>query len=73
MESQLGCTYSVLIKLPYFNAPRMLIVHPMHNLFLGTAKHFLKNILIDQKIINETDFVVIQERVDSLIIPSDIV
>ena len=50
----------------------MLIVDSMHNLFLGTAKHFLKNILIDQKIINETNFVVIQERVDSLIIPSDI-
>ena len=41
MESDKGCRYSVLIKLPYFNAPRMLIVDPMHNLFLGSAKHFL--------------------------------
>lgn len=37
MKTQLGCRYSVLLKLPYFNAPRMLIVDPMHNLFLGTA------------------------------------
>ena len=41
-ESKYGCRYSVLIKLPYFNAPRMLIVDPMHNLYLGSAKHFLK-------------------------------
>ena len=71
-ESQLGCRYSVLLKLPYFDAPRMIIVDPMHNLFLGSAKHFLKNILVAQKIINETDVVVIQERVDTLIVPSDI-
>ena len=44
----------------------------MHNLFLGSAKYFLKNILVGQKIINETNFVVIQERVDSLVVPSDI-
>ena len=70
-ESRLGCRYSVLLKLPYFNALRMLIVDPMH-LFLGSAKYFLKNILVGQKITNETDLVVIQERVDSLVVPSDI-
>ena len=34
-ESKLGCRYSALVKLPYFNAPRMLIIDPMHNLFLS--------------------------------------
>ena len=38
-ESRLGCRYSVLLKLPYFNPIRMLAIDPMHNLFLGTAKH----------------------------------
>ena len=38
-ESKNGCRYSVLTGLPYFDAPRMLIVDPMHNLFLGSAKH----------------------------------
>ena len=47
----------------------MLIVNPMHNLFLGSAKYFKKNILVGKKIMNET---VIQERVDSLVVPSDI-
>ena len=37
-ESELGCRYSTLLQLPYFDAPRMLIVNPMHNLFLGSAK-----------------------------------
>lgn len=40
-ESQYGCRYSVLLKLPYFDPPRMLIIDAMHNLFLGTGKHML--------------------------------
>ena len=40
-ESIGGCGYSELLLLPYFNAPKMLIIDPI----LGTAKHFLKNIL----------------------------
>ena len=35
MESQAGLRYSSLLQLPYFDALRMLIVDPMHNLFLG--------------------------------------
>ena len=71
-ESKLGCKYSVLLKLPYFDAPRMLIVDPMHNLFLGSAKYLKIYILVGKKIISETDFVVIQERVDNLIVPPDV-
>ena len=71
-ESKLGCKYSVLLKLPYFDVPRMLIIDPMHNLFLGSAKYFFKNILVGKKIISETDFVVIQERIDNPIVPPDI-
>jgi len=28
--------------LPYFDPPTMLVIDPMHNLFLGLAKHFTK-------------------------------
>lgn len=70
-ESAAGCKYSVLVKLPYFDAPRMLIVDPMHNLFLGSAKHFLK-LLIDRNLISESQFEVIQQRVDSFVVPPDI-
>lgn len=70
-ESESGCRYSVLLKLPYFDAPRMLIIDPMHNLFLGSAKHFLKLLLIGSNI-SESQFDVIQQRVDSVIVPPDI-
>ena len=33
-ESSAGCRYSSLLELSYFDAPRMLCIDPMHNLFL---------------------------------------
>ena len=39
IESQTGFRNTALLKLPYFNPSRMLVIDPMHNLFLGTAKH----------------------------------
>ena len=32
-ESLHGCRYSELLRLPYFDPVRMLIIDPMHNLF----------------------------------------
>ena len=71
-QSKRGCRYSILLKLPYFDAPRMLIVDPMHRVFLGSAKYFLKSILVNHKIITESDFSIIQDHVDSVVVPSDI-
>ena len=47
--SKTGVRYSLLLELPYFDAPRMLSVDPMHNLFLGTAKHMF-NIWIEKDV-----------------------
>ena len=69
-ESDHGCRYSVLMKLPYFDAPRMLIIDPMHNSFLGSAKHFLKG-LIQRDLISESQFDLIQNRIDNFVVPSD--
>ena len=44
-ESELGCRYSSLLKLPYFDPPTMLVIDPMHCLFLGLVKHFTKQVL----------------------------
>ena len=41
LESEYGARYSELFKLPYYDCIRMAIIDPMHNLFLGTAKHTL--------------------------------
>jgi hypothetical protein len=46
VASKFGCRYSVLLELPYFDAPRMNIVDPMHNLFLGSAKHIFKKVFL---------------------------
>ena len=42
LESKYGCRFSVLLQLPYFDPIRMATVDPMHNLFLGTAKHMIR-------------------------------
>ena len=43
-ESELGCRYSIFLYLEYFDATVtvMLVVDPMHNLYLGITKHFIK-------------------------------
>jgi hypothetical protein len=39
LERDFGTRYSVLLELVYFDPIRMTALDPMHNLFLGTAKH----------------------------------
>ena len=50
----------------------MLIIDPMHNLFLGSAKHFVKSILIGKQILSDAQFDILQHRVDSITAPPDI-
>ena len=71
-ESDAGCRYSELMLLPYFDGPKMLVIDPMHNLFLGTAKRFLKEILIANGIITSANMDVIQQRVNSFTCPAGI-
>ena len=70
-ERETGVRYSVLNDLPYFDAPRMTVIDPMHNLLLGSAKYIL-GIWKDQKILDNDKFVRIQAMVDSFISPGDI-
>lgn len=71
-ESKAGCRYSQLLRLPYFDAPKMLAIDPMHNLFLGTAKYFFKNILLSLDYITVSQLDTIQSRVNSFTVPSGI-
>ena len=72
LESDLGVRYSVLLELPYFDPVRMSAIDPMHNLYLGTAKHVLKRIWLGQDIISKKDYPVIQNHVDSVCVPAGI-
>ena len=49
----------------------MCIIDPMHNLLLGTAKHFVDT-WKETKILHKKDFYDLQEKVDSFTSPSDI-
>lgn len=72
--SELGARYSVLQELEYFDCIRYFVVDPMHNLYLGTAKHMMKNVWLNEKndFISDEDFQRIQELVDSMTVPQDI-
>ena len=72
--SELGGKYSVLQELEYFDCIRYFVVDPMHNLYLGTAKHMMKNVWLNENndFISDEDFQRIQELVDSMTVPQDI-
>ena len=42
LERQFGARYSLLFELPYYDAIHFAVIDPMHNLYLGTAKHVLR-------------------------------
>ena len=67
-ESEVGARYSCLLQLPYFDAVRMLIIDPMHNLFLGTAKRIFW-VWKNQGVINEPS---ISERIEKFSVPSNV-
>ena len=70
-ESRYGVRYSVLLELPYFDPIRMSIIDPMHNLFLGTAKHQMR-VWKDAGIVDNSTLDVIQKRVDMIHCPTDL-
>ena len=71
LERTHGIRHSVLTKLPYFDPPRMTIIDPMHNLFLGTAKYIL-NVWKELNFLTTDDLKRIQALVDNFIVPSDV-
>ena len=66
-----GVRYSCLLELPYFNAPHMCIIYPMHNLLLGTSKMMIE-LWKSSGILSVKDFEVIHSRVHSFICPSEV-
>ena len=64
-ESQLGCRYSCFLQLPYFDAVRMLIIDPMHNLYLGTAKYIFNVIWLKGGVISRIGLREINHRIQS--------
>ena len=69
-ESELGCRYSCLLDLPYFRPIEMMLIDPMHNLFLGTAKHFARDIWIGRSILDVSALNKIETRLKAMVVPA---
>lgn len=69
-ESELGCRYSCLLELPYFDPVKMFIIDPMHNMYLGTAKYILHAVWLKRGIISSNDVKNINSKIASWFIPS---
>ena len=70
-QTKYGTRYTELMQLEYFNCTRFTIIDPMHNLFLGTAKHMVKNIWLPNKKLKQADLKSIQVTIDSMKVPSN--
>ena len=71
IEREHGVRYSVLNELPYFDPPRVCVIDPMHNLLLGTSKCMM-SVWKSSGILQEANFDIIQEHVNSFKSPNDI-
>ena len=67
-----GVRWSELLRLPYLDPIRFLVVDPMHNLFLGIVKTVVKDLWIKNNIISKTQLISIQHHMDKIRPPSDI-
>ena len=64
-----GMRYSCLNELPYFNPIRFSVVDPMHNLYLGIAKHVM-NVWKSRGVLTNSDFDVMEETVSNIVTPN---
>ncbi|CAH1264067.1 Hypp2840 [Branchiostoma lanceolatum] len=71
IEDQYGARWSELFRLPYYDAVRSVVIDPMHNLLLGTAKHVFK-VWVELGVLDKKAFDVIQSRIDSMKVPRDV-
>lgn len=72
LEMKYGLRYSSLLQLPYYDAIRMSsVIDPLHNLYLGTAKHIFENLWLAKGLLTHQTLESVQSRVTSIICPED--
>ena len=67
IKRKYGVQYSILLELPYFSAPQMCIVDPMHCLLLGTGKHMIE-VWKKCSLLEHKDFLLMKERASKFVI-----
>ena len=69
---QTGVRWSELLRLPYFDPIRFVIIDPMHCLFLGIARWIVKRIWVDEKVLTQNDLQRIQKKMEEFQVPADL-
>lgn len=64
--------WSEMLRLPYFNPIRHLVVDPMHCLFLGIARWIVKRLWVDGGKINKSNLELMAKRAKKICVPADI-
>ena len=71
LKSEFGTRFSVLALLPCFDTIKMIVIDPMHNLFLGPAKQLLK-MWKELGYLDRGNLEKIQESTEEFITPQDV-
>ena len=65
IEKAYGAKYTILLDLTYIDVVRNHVVDPMHNIFLGLAKHAFKT-WTDLELLTPRKCHILQDKVDAL-------
>lgn len=71
IERKYGVRFTELLRLQYFDTVRFIVVDPMHNMLLGTAKRMV-SMWKSSGLLSESEFDSIQMSVDKFITPADV-
>jgi len=64
--------WSEMLRLPYLDPIRFLVVDPMHNLFLGIAHWIVKRLWIDNDKITKAHLELMEKRAKQIKVPADV-
>ncbi|GBB90179.1 hypothetical protein RclHR1_17060003 [Rhizophagus clarus] len=64
--------WSEMLRLPYHDPIRHLVVDPMHNLFLGIAQWIIKKLWIEGNKISKSDLEIMERRAKGIKIPTNL-
>jgi hypothetical protein len=67
-----GVRWSELLRLPYFDPIKFLVVDPMHCLFLGIARSIVKKIWIKKDVLTPNILNKVQKMMDLFKVPADL-
>ena len=70
-EAELGCRYSVLLQLPYFDPVRFTPIDLMHNLYLGTGKHLFK-LWVSLGLLGKTELEKVEKQLKLFVVPNSV-